>query len=133
MPVAFLPSRRRDSLTSKVVVKSETQNPPSDPPLTITVTTLSQASRLTVAGELDLDTASILDEALEDALRDGDVDVDLSGVSFMDSSGIRTLLSAHDRCSDQGHRLTVVAASSQAARLIDIVGAAELLGLAPPD
>ncbi len=122
----------RPDRPSKADVKQEHPNPPSESPLTVAVSTTPEGSLLTVTGELDADTAQLLDGALTDALQSGDVDVDLGGLSFMDSSGIRTLLAALDRCGE-GQRLSVVAASPQATRLIEIVGAAGILGLPSPE
>lgn len=52
-------------------------------------------SRLTLRGELDLGTAGRLEQALAEA--DGDVLLDLRGLSFMDSTGVRVLLEAAER------------------------------------
>lgn len=58
-------------------------------------------------GEIDMATAPQLREAIA-GLDPGDVLVDLSGISFMDSTGLSTLLDAQRRLVRQGHRLVVV-------------------------
>jgi anti-anti-sigma factor len=50
--------------------------------------------RLTLRGELDLGTAEQLERALADA--GDDVVLDLRGLTFMDSTGVRMLLEAAD-------------------------------------
>jgi anti-anti-sigma factor len=51
--------------------------------------------RLTLRGELDLGTAEQLERALADA--GDDVVLDLRGLTFMDSTGVRALLQAAER------------------------------------
>ncbi len=96
--------------------------------LGVAVTGIPTGRRLTVIGELDANTSWIVDEALSEGLAAGDVEVDLTGLTFIDSSGIRSLLRAKEVCAP-GQSFIVVAASPQAMRLIDLVGAAKPLGL----
>ena len=66
-------------------------------PLDITVKDQGTVLRVVVAGEIDLGTSADLFTALE-ALADADasiIDVDLSAVWFLDSSGIEILVRAH--------------------------------------
>jgi len=68
------------------------------------------SGRLVVAatGEVDLDTASLLQDALVDAVdRHAAVCCDLSGVTFLGAAGITALLTAHNRAGEAGSRLTV--------------------------
>jgi anti-sigma B factor antagonist len=46
---------------------------------------------LAVRGEVDMATAPAMGDAVRDRLRQGPVVLDLSGVGFMDSSGVRML------------------------------------------
>lgn len=86
-------------------------------------------TRLTVIGELDLVTAPDLGADVHDALIHGDVvEIDLSQVTFMDSSGLRALIEARTSAS-AAQRITVVDASSQVMRLMDVTGLGELFGL----
>jgi anti-sigma B factor antagonist len=54
--------------------------------------------RLTLRGELDLATAAQLEQALSEA--GDDVLLDLRGLTFMDSTGVRVLLEAAERSRD---------------------------------
>src|SRR4051794_22837926 len=65
---------------------------------------------LAVSGELDLSTADELRQEL-DALIDGsgtDIRVDLSGVTFFDSSSVAVLIEANRRMAALGRPLTIV-------------------------
>jgi anti-anti-sigma factor len=73
-------------------------------------------------GELDLSSAQLLEQALA-ATSTRDVILDLSGLSFLDSAGIRTIDQAH-RLLEEGERaLHIVAASdSRAAWTFRVAG-----------
>jgi len=74
-------------------------------------------------GEIDFHTAPALTEAVREA--EGpwrDVVVDLSGVPFMDSSGVHALVDVLHRCRARGGRLTARGVREQPARLLDLVG-----------
>jgi len=65
---------------------------------------------LTVGGEIDPYTAPQLETALEKAASDGGpqrIVVDLGGVGFLDSSGLRALISAHQLLKAAGRNLVL--------------------------
>jgi anti-anti-sigma factor len=75
-----------------------------------------------VTGSLDVPSAGSLHEVLDLLSREpGDITLDLAGVTFMDSGGLRALLQA---CSDLGDRgeVLVVNPSSQVRHLMDLTG-----------
>ena len=78
---------------------------------------------VTVEGELDLYTSPRLAAELE-ALATDEVEVvlDLSGVSFMDSTALGSILAAARRLRLEGGRLAVVCTSGTARRLLTLVG-----------
>jgi anti-anti-sigma factor len=84
-------------------------------------------------GELDLETAPELEERALAALRDGgEVVLDLRELDFMDSTGVRTLVLAHQTAQGDGAgSLTIVAPSGEGAvgRIIAVAGLAATLGL----
>lgn len=80
---------------------------------------------VTVVGELDLDTADQLAGALSDC--DGMVNVDLGGVTFMDSSGLGTLIRARNRVMEDGGHLLIRGAGDNVRRLFEVTGLAEFL------
>jgi anti-anti-sigma factor len=75
-----------------------------------------------VYGELDLGTASRLDE-LVGALLDRDVRwirLDATGIAFMDCSGLRVLVQAARRCARERGDFSIVAASAPVERLLEL-------------
>lgn len=89
---------------------------------------------LNVLGELDLSTAPRLCVALDAARRRGarKLLVDLSGVEFCDSSGLRSLIGARIEVEAQGGRLAIVCApEGSVARLFELTGAHEMLSIHP--
>ena len=79
---------------------------------------------LTVSGELDISTAGALQHALEGLLDAGTerVEVDLSGVVFMDSSALSALVGAHERAGRHDQRLALVRPSPACAKVLGITG-----------
>ena len=86
------------------------------------------------SGELDIATVELLERALLEVERaDGAIIVlDLSGLSFIDSTGLRLLLDVNERCGGAADRLRVIAGSPAVERLLDIVGLRERLPLIAP-
>ncbi|MFC9844016.1 STAS domain-containing protein [Streptomyces sp. NPDC060223] len=64
-------------------------------------------SLVTLAGEIDLETASRVRETLEDCLRDGSrtIDVDLTSLTFCDCSGLNVFLEAWQHTIEAGGSL----------------------------
>jgi stage II sporulation protein AA (anti-sigma F factor antagonist) len=81
---------------------------------------------LAVTGELDAYTGPVLSEALAAG---GDVTLDLSGVSFVDSSALRILVQAQQERAAQGARLQLQAPSDVVRRLLDVSGLSELFAI----
>jgi anti-anti-sigma factor len=72
-------------------------------PLTVAVHEQDGRTVLTASGEVDLLTAATLERPLEDALTAREpLLLDLSGVSFIDSTGLRLLLEARNRAARPG-------------------------------
>jgi anti-sigma B factor antagonist len=74
-----------------------------------------------VSGEIDAHTAPTLASAMTE-LPKGVVTLDVSGVSFMDSSGLRVLIEAASRARDGGGDLVIAHPTPGIARLIEISG-----------
>ncbi len=100
--------------------------PPSTPNLSLDVVPDGASRvRLVVGGEVDLATVGQLDDALMALVRQARaplIEVDLRGVGFLDSSGIRTLLRAHTRAAQQGIRLIVTGPGPGVRRVLEITG-----------
>lgn len=75
--------------------------------------------RLVLEGELDLVTTVQARAAITDLLAPGHVvELDLAGVSFMDSAGARLLLWAGEHARARGARVVLTAMSTPAQRLL---------------
>jgi anti-anti-sigma factor len=87
-----------------------------------------------LAGEVDLSTGATLGELLRGALeaKPARVVVDLAQVSFLDSTGIHTLLTAAQAADDVGCTLTVRNPTDIVMRVLTICGVDETL-LGDPD
>src|SRR5207249_7933932 len=85
---------------------------------------------VTVTGDVDIATAPQLAEYLV-GFTDGPVTVDLSQVSFLDSSGMHALLAAHRQLERRDSRLTIRGATPIARRVLQISGLDQLLNLEP--
>lgn len=85
-----------------------------------------------VRGEIDAHTAPQVREAAEALLEaHGTVRVDLSGVTFIDSSGLGVLVALTTAARDAGGDLVVVAPSRPVIRLFEISGLAGHLTVEP--
>jgi anti-sigma B factor antagonist len=84
-------------------------------------------------GELDLASAPLLERALERSEVDAAATVvfDLDGLRFIDSTGLRVLLSAHRKASEAGREFAITRGSPQVQRLLDITRVAERLTVVP--
>lgn len=80
--------------------------------------------RVVVEGELDLATAPRFESVLGNAASaDGaTVEVDLSGVSFVDSSGLRAIVATARDLEQRGGRLRISAMSAAARRVLEVAG-----------
>jgi anti-sigma B factor antagonist len=82
---------------------------------------------VSVAGDIDLETAAQLgDEALRAAQQDSaHVVLDLGGVTFMDSSGLKVLISIQRRAELAGGSLSLVDVPRPVSRVLSVTGLAE--------
>ncbi|MGZ9928778.1 anti-sigma factor antagonist [Streptomyces sp. NC-S4] len=82
-----------------------------------------------VSGEIDMDDAGRLRQELTAALSEGPsgLDVDLTAVTFCDSSGLHVLLDLDRQAQQAGKSLALTALSRPVARLLRITGADEVL------
>lgn len=82
----------------------------SGPPLEIAALQEDGRLKLRVGGEIDLGTSPALERALDAPSRPTrDVVVDLTEVTFLDSSALKTLVQSQRRLGDLGIGMTLVA------------------------
>jgi anti-anti-sigma factor len=74
-----------------------------------------------VHGDIDIATGPVLEEAITTReASGGSIVIDLGNVDFIDSSGLRTLLSASGRARDNDARVTLRKVGPEVARLLDL-------------
>jgi len=99
------------------------------------VSTSDQDGRTVVAavGEVDLFTAPGLDAELTRVVTGGAtaVVVDLSGVDFLDSTGLSVIVKALKRVREAGGSLSVVVTSERVAKVFRITGLDQILPVHP--
>ena len=102
-----------------------------DGPLSINVVRERGALTLEVCGEVDVINADTLDAELARAeCSDADrIVLDLSGVGFIDSSGLRVLLLATQRSARGPDRLGIIRGTGQVSRVLAMTGIDESLKL----
>lgn len=84
---------------------------------------------LVLAGELDTHTAQQLSDELSTVSGGTSLVLDLRAVSFISSAGLSAMLTAQRRLEESGGSLQVRAATPAVARLIQLSGLSETLGL----
>ncbi len=99
--------------------------------LSVSVEADGDAVKLAARGEMDLATADIVDRELvkaeaSDARR---IILDLSGVEFIDSSGLKVLVYAARRSNSDSNRLAVMPGTGQVAKMLKLTGIEEFLTL----
>ena len=90
---------------------------------------------VTVDGEIDVTLVPSLREALHDQISAGrsTIEVDLFGVSFIDSTGVGVLVGAHSRMTDQGLNLIVSRVQPSVLRVFRTTGLTGVMDIRPAD
>jgi anti-anti-sigma factor len=91
-----------------------------------------QLSQITLTGELDLYRTAQVGQAVAFACRDGasTLEMDMSAVTFIDSSGVREIVNAWAQCNERGCTLTLVRSEHPGpTRLFETLGLERMLPL----
>jgi anti-sigma B factor antagonist len=113
-----MPRRRARLRKQRIKVISE------HPYLTIEVARAPEAQTIVLTGEADLLGAPDIETALKDASA-GEPElivVDLSNLTFIDSSGLQALITGHELCRARGHELRIVPGPENVQRLFELTG-----------
>jgi anti-sigma B factor antagonist len=92
---------------------------------------LGDAAHVTLSGDLDLSTAKRAEQAIEDAENAGHktVVIDLRGLSFMDSTGLRVIVSADKRARRSNRRAVIIQGPAAVRRVFEITRLDERLDI----
>jgi anti-sigma B factor antagonist len=104
--------------------------PPGVPTLDFQTTRNGTVAVIAATGELDLSGAAVLEAELERLTDDPDLCtlvLDLSGLEFMDSSGLRLVVLADMRAREAGRRFTLVRGPETVHRVFEITRMSERL------
>lgn len=85
---------------------------------------------ITLAGDLDPATAPQLEAAITDVVADSSVSrvvLDLEGLQFLDSSGLRVFVTAREALAGKGAELALRSPTANTRRLLDITGLGEVM------
>ena len=88
--------------------------------------------RADVGGELDEVTAEVLNRAIAGFLSTASpelIELDLAAVSFLDSAGIRCLLTCRAAAEGAGSRLVLLDPAPHVTRVLEVTGLLDLFGL----
>jgi anti-anti-sigma factor len=100
--------------------------------LTLTTSHEHEAVRVALRGELDLSSALTFDEELRRIEHGRDpktLILDLHELKFMDSTGLRLILSAHSRARKCGRQLRIVLANKAMRRIFQLTGMLDRLDI----
>ena len=83
------------------------------------------------SGQLDMETAPVLRDAIEKLIRGGDhrIVVDLNRVTFCDSIGLSTLVVANRSCVEDGGYLRLARPNAFLLNLLTVVGVRDAVGV----
>ena len=108
----------------------------SIPSFALEVVKSGRTTRIAPSGELDIASAPEFEQAIADATAEpgAGLVLDLRGLTFMDSTGLRALAQTNARADEAGFALSIYRGPRQIERVLEISGLADLLPLvdAPP-
>lgn len=101
--------------------------------LKVDTAALGAAAGLAVRGEVDMATAPALEDRLDDAIREstGPFVLDLAGVAFLDSTGLRVLLRARGLLGREDRALAVICPHNPVRRVFELSGLSTVFALYP--
>jgi anti-anti-sigma factor len=114
------------------VADQEPTTPPTD--LRCDIVRNGQAAWVQPFGELDLDTVHRVETALEELRGDGcaEVVLDLRGLTFMDSTGLRLVIRWDTAAREDGFRFAIVPGQEVVQRVFRLTGMEGHLAVAEP-
>lgn len=97
---------------------------------TVMVRTIDNASVVTVIGDVDIHTAAALLDTISPLIGSGKrVIVDLTGVGFLDSSGLSVFVTALKRAKEKNARIALVITDPRVLKVFTITGLDTLIDI----
>jgi anti-sigma B factor antagonist len=97
-------------------------------PLTIEIRPLADSVTLTLAGELDLASVGTLRACLEQLDPSfHEIDLDLAALTFLDSTGLATLVTVKHQLDERGGQLVVRNPPTNVQRVLEVSGVDKVL------
>ena len=105
----------------------------SEPVIALAVEHVDTGAVVSVRGDLEFGTASVLHSTLIDLTHQGcnPLVLDLSELEFIDSTGLSLLVQAHQRIASDGHTFVLRNPTIRVQRVLEISGLAELFTIEP--
>jgi anti-sigma B factor antagonist len=100
------------------------------PPFDVAVTRSGETVTVRPSGELDIATVPRLSDALHGASPYARLVLDLSGLSFIDSSGLRLVLMEVERAAGEHHEVSVIPGDERVQRIFRLTGADRIVPFA---
>ena len=107
------------------------REPTTKPALEVRDSPLSGAAGVMVTGEVDLATAQMLEEAIDHAIRatTGAFVIDLSDVTFMDSSGVNVLMRARALLGREERDVVLICPPGGVLHVLEVIGLVDLFAV----
>ncbi len=102
--------------------------------LSFQTTVTGDSAKITLHGELDVAGSGLLESELDRILADhspSTIVLDLSGLDFMDSTGLRLVVLSDAKARENGWRLELVRGNDSVHRVFEITRMAERLNFLP--
>lgn len=92
--------------------------------LDVSVQSMKRVDLITVSGRVDSNTAPELEETLENRMGEGrhNLVLEMSGVEYLSSAGLRTLVSALRTCKKRGGDVRIAAPSERVSEVMSLAG-----------
>lgn len=94
-------------------------------PFSVSTERSDSSARVVLTGELDIGTAGEAEQEIVAVETEGGAStlvLDLGGLTFMDSTGLRMLVAADARAREAGRRLAIVKGPEAVQRVIELTG-----------
>ena len=88
-------------------------------------------ARMRLCGEFDMAGVTLFESMLREL--DGDVEIDCSGLQFIDAAGFGSFVAAHNDCEGRGSVMILVNPSPWVQRLLRVVGLDDSLDVRQTD